>query len=126
MDSKQTAVLAARAIDQKKGTNVTVLKLEDLTILTDFFVVATGGSRVQTQAMSDAVEEALEANGLRAGRREGYGEGRWILLDYGTVIVHVFQEDERGFYNLERLWADAPALTREEVFGEEAFGADRQ
>jgi ribosome-associated protein len=122
LDSKQTAILAARAIDQKKGTNVTVLKLEDLTILTDFFVVATGGSRVQTQAMADAVEEALEANGLHAGRREGYGEGRWILLDYGVVIVHIFQEDERGFYNLERLWADAPALTREEVFGEKAFG----
>jgi ribosome-associated protein len=118
LDSKQTAVLAARAIDQKKGTNVTVLKLEDLTILADFFVVATGGSRVQTQAMSDAVEDVLEENGLRASRREGYGEGRWILLDYGTVIVHIFQEDDRGFYNLERLWADAPALTYEEVFGD--------
>jgi ribosome-associated protein len=119
LDSKQTAVLAARAIDQKKGTGVTVLKLEDLTILADFFVVATGGSRIQTQAMSDAVEDILDENGIRAGRREGYAEGRWILLDYGAVIVHIFQEDDRSFYNLERLWADAPALTREEVFGEE-------
>jgi ribosome-associated protein len=118
LDNKQTAVLAARAIDQKKGMNITVLKLEDLTILADFFVVATGNSRIQTQAMSDAVEEALEIHGLRAARREGYREGRWILLDYNTVIVHIFQEDDRNFYNLERLWADAPALTREEVFGD--------
>jgi ribosome-associated protein len=118
LDSKQTAILAARAIDRKKGMNITVLKLEDLTILADFFVVATGNSRVQTQAMSDAVEEALEPHELRAARREGYGEGRWILLDYNTVIIHIFQEDDRSFYNLERLWADAPALPREEVFND--------
>jgi len=105
-------------MDQRKGSKITVLKLEDLSTLTDYFVVGTGASRVQTQAMADAIEEQLEKAGFAPRKIEGFPEGRWILMDYGIVIVHIFQEDERSFYNLERLWADAPALSVQEVFPE--------
>lgn len=125
MNSKDMAILAARSMDARKGSKITVLKLEDLTVITDYFVVGTGTSRAQTQALAEAVSEALEAVGQNALRIEGFQEGRWILLDFGTVIVHIFQEDERRFYNLERLWADAPALPHDEVFPEGSADQDR-
>jgi len=105
-------------MDQRKGSKITILKVEDISTLTDYFVVGTGASRVQTQAMADSVEDEVSKaeGGLRPNRIEGLQEGRWILMDYGHVIIHIFQEDERNFYNLERLWADAPALPLEEVF----------
>ena len=118
MESKDLAILSARAMDARKGTKITVLKLEDLSTLTDYFVVGTGATRVQTQAMADSIDDALAKEGIRPSRIEGLQEGRWILMDYGQVIVHIFQEDERNFYSLERLWADAPALPFEEVFPE--------
>ena len=118
MDSKELAILSARAMDQRKGSKITILKVEDLSTLTDYFVVGTGASRIQTQAMADNIEEVVskEEGGLRPSRIEGLQEGRWILMDYGHVIIHIFQEDDRNFYNLERLWADAPALPMDEVF----------
>jgi ribosome-associated protein len=116
MESKELAILAARAMDQRRGSKITVLKLEDLSLLTDYFIVGTGTSRVQTQAIAEAVEDELEQAGVRPSRIEGKQEGRWILMDYGVIIVHIFLEDERNFYNLERLWADAPSLPNEEVF----------
>jgi ribosome-associated protein len=117
MESKELAILSARAMDQRKGSKITILKVEDLSTLTDYFVVGTGSSRVQTQAMADNIEDEIKkAAGLRPSRIEGLQEGRWILMDYGQVIIHIFLEDERNFYNLERLWADAPALPMGEVF----------
>jgi len=117
MESKELAILSARAMDQKKGSKITVLKVEDLSTLTDYFVVGTGSSRIQTQALADNIEDELsKGGGIRPNRIEGLQEGRWILMDYGQVIIHIFQEDERNFYNLERLWADAPALPMAEIF----------
>lgn len=110
MTSKDLALLAAKAIDEKKGRDIAILQLEELSLITDYFVISTGGSRVQTQAIADNVEEKMEQAGSRLYRREGYPEGRWILLDFGSTIVHIFQEEERQFYNLERLWADAPKI----------------
>ena len=118
MESKELAIACARAMDERRGTKITVLELEDLTTLTDYFVVGTGASRVQTRAMADRIEEVLSDAGIRPHRIEGLQEGRWVLMDYGQVIIHIFQEDERNFYSLERLWADAPALPFEEVFPE--------
>lgn len=110
MASKELALLAAKAIEDKKGWQVTILQLKDISLITDYFVLANGNSRIQTQAIADNVEEELEKNGFRPLRREGYLEGRWILLDYGFIIVHIFQEEERKFYNLERLWGDASVI----------------
>ena len=117
MESKELAIICARAMDERKGSKITILKVEDLSTLTDYFVVGTGSSRAQTQSMADNIEDEMKkVGGIRPNRIEGLQEGRWILVDYGQVIVHIFQEDERNFYNLERLWADAPALPVEEVF----------
>jgi len=113
MDSRELALLSAKAMDDKKARDISILELKDLSLITDYFVLANGTSRTQTQAIADNVEEELEKAGLKLIRREGYPEGRWILLDFGLIIVHIFQEEERLFYNLERLWGDAPRLQYE-------------
>jgi len=107
MESKETALLACKAIDDKKGRKIVLLELNGISLLTDYFIICNGNSRTQTQAIADNVEKEMKQVGLYQPRREGYAEGRWILLDYGTVIIHIFQEEEREFYHLERLWGDA-------------------
>lgn len=114
MNSKEMALLAAKAAAAKKGRDITILRLEELSLITDYFVIVNGNSRVQTQAIADNVEEEMELAGFRLSRREGYPEGRWILLDFGDVIAHIFQEEERNFYSLERLWGDAPEISFQE------------
>mgnify|MGYP001163395661 CR=1 FL=1 len=111
MDSKEIALLAAKAMDDKKARDISILQLENISLITDYFVLSSGNSRTQTQAIADNVEEELAKAGLCLLRREGYPEGRWIVLDYGSVIVHIFQEEDRLFYNLERLWGDAPRVS---------------
>lgn len=110
MDSKEIAFLMAKAMDEKKARQISILKLQELSLITDYFIICNGNSRVQTQAIADNVEEILKNSGIPLLRREGYTEGRWILLDFGPHIAHIFQEEERNFYNLERLWGDAPRL----------------
>lgn len=77
------------------------------TILADRFVIITGRSKVQTRAIADAIAEKVKEAGMRVGRIEGYSDGNWILLDLGNIVVHVFTPEQRAFYNLERLWAEA-------------------
>lgn len=107
MTPLEIAKTAAKALDTKLGGDIKILKIEDLTILADYFVIATGGSSTQVSALSGEVEFMLEQQGIRVGHREGFDGGGWQLLDYGCVIVHVFQPATREFYALERLWADA-------------------
>jgi ribosome-associated protein len=92
----------------KKGEEFVALEVGSRTILADTFAIVTGRSKVQTRAIADAIIEAVETGGGRVGRKEGYSEGSWILLDIGSVVVHVFTPEQRTFYNLERLWSDAP------------------
>lgn len=110
MDSKEIALLACKAIEEKKGKNIVLLELTGISLITDCFVICNGTSRTQTQAIADHVEKEMGKVELFLKRREGYAQGRWILQDYGPVIVHIFQEEEREFYNLERLWGDAPLI----------------
>jgi ribosome-associated protein len=98
----------------KKAMDVTVLDLAALSPVTDHFVVASGRSRTAVQALADAVREAMEQVGERPLRTEGYAEARWICLDFGDVVVHLFQEDVRRYFDLERLWGDAPQRVVEE------------
>jgi len=93
----------------KKGEEFLAIDVGEKTILADVFALVTGRSKIQTRSIADAIVEAVKSAGLRAGRIEGYGEGTWILLDLGDIVVHVFTPEQRTFYNLERLWADAPA-----------------
>jgi ribosome-associated protein len=106
--------LAAHAAGEKKATDVVALDLRTVASFTDLFLICTGASTRQVQAISNAVEEGLRKNGKRPLHIEGYSSGEWILLDYGDFIVHVFSPASRRFYDLERLWRDAARLEIEE------------
>lgn len=101
----------AVALD-KKAADLLVLNLSEISSFTDYFVICSAGSERQAQAIADAIEEKLRARGRRPGSIEGFAASRWILLDYGEVLFHVFLEDARRFYGLERLWGDAGDETR--------------
>ena len=108
---KELALLAARALSDKKGKEIRVMEIAELTTLADYFVLATGASNTQINALVDNVEKVLaEEAGEQPLHREGYRGGTWVLLDYGCVIVHVFQDEARKFYDLERLWSDAEVI----------------
>ena len=107
MESLQLATSIAKVLDTKKAANVKVLKVRDLTVLTDYFVIANGTSTTHVKSLAEEVEFQLEQQSVKALRTEGYDAKNWILLDYGTVIVHVFYPQAREFYDLEHLWADA-------------------
>ena len=110
MTALETAMAAAKAIDSKKGKGIKVLRIDDLTVIADYFVIATGSSTTQVKALAGEVEYALGQTGVKPLRVEGFDSGGWILLDYNTVIVHIFQPSTRDFYSLERLWADAQEI----------------
>ena len=114
MDSFELAKAIAKALDKKKGEGIEVLHVEELTTLADYFVLASGGSTTQVRALADEVEELTEKLGLGQPRREGRGGDSWILLDLGSVIVHVFTKESRDYYQLEKLWGDAPVVSVEE------------
>ena len=116
MTPKELALIAVNALDEKKGKEISALHITELTTLADYFVIATGSSNTQINALCGAVEKALdEQAGEKPLRREGYREGTWVLLDYGCLCVHVFSEEAREFYDLERLWKDGEALDLSEV-----------
>jgi ribosome-associated protein len=101
------AQIAVKALDDKKASNITVLKTRDVTILADYFVICTANSTTQIKSLSDEVEKVLKERGEAPLRNEGYRSGGWVLVDFGCVIVHLFLKEIRDFYNLERLWGDA-------------------
>ena len=109
-DSRRTAVAAARAALEKKAEDVVVLDLRGVSGYTDFLVIGSGGSDRQLEAIAESVEQELTAQGHRVIGTEGQRGGRWVLLDFGDVVVHVFHNDDRSHYDLEGLWADAPRI----------------
>lgn len=106
--SWQLALAAARTAADNRGRDIVVLDMREITPIFDYFVVATGSSRRQLHAMSEEIDHTLEDD-LNDHRDsiEGYQESRWILLDYGTVVIHLFDEETRAYYDLEQLWCDA-------------------
>jgi len=104
----RTAVAAA---EDRKAQDLKVLHLGDVSGFTDYFLICSGTNERQVQAIADAVEERLRAERVCPLHVEGYNRGQWVLLDYGDLVVHVFQEQPRSFYALERLWSDAPDVT---------------
>lgn len=113
MDSLQTAKLAAKALDSKKGLDIKIIRIRDISSIADYFVIATGTSNTHVKALADEVEFKLDEAGISVSSVEGQRNDTWILLDYIDVIVHVFSEDAREYYNLERLWEDGEIIDAE-------------
>lgn len=107
----EITVAAARAAAEKKAQEIIALDVSDRLVLTDTFLVASGETERQVGAIVDGIEEALHALGVKAIRREGLGQNRWVLLDFGDLVAHVQHAEDREFYALERLWRDCPVIT---------------
>ncbi len=116
MDNKK-AEIAIKALDKKKGIDIEAIKVGDLTVLTDYFVLVTGTSNTHIRSLSEEVEFCMKEAGFEPLRREGRATG-WILLDYGDVIVHVFSAEQREQYSLEKLWADAEKVDISDILTE--------
>ena len=102
--------LTHTAIDDKRGEDIVVLNMQGISLLADYFVIAEGGSERQVQAIAREIKEKAEEAGYTVRKIEGFDTARWILVDMGDVVAYIFHKDERGYYNLERLWGDAPTL----------------
>ena len=110
MTALETAKVAVKALDSKKGADIALMNIGGITTIGDYFVVASGSSTTQVKALADEVDEQLSKLGIEPKRVEGYQSANWILLDYYEVIVHIFLQETREFYSLERLWSDAPQV----------------
>ena len=110
MQAIEKAKKIAECLDNKKGRRITVIEVGELTSISDYFVIASGGSAAQVKAMADEVEEKLREAGYTPVHVEGYQVATWILLDYSDVVVHIFLEETREFYDIERLWTDAKKI----------------
>lgn len=108
MDSKTLLKAAVKAAEDKKAEEIVVLNMQGVSLIADYFLICHGTSEKQVQAIAREVKATAEKNGLDVKKIEGFEEARWVLIDMGDVIAHVFHKDERGYYNLERLWGDAP------------------
>ena len=108
--SIELAVAAAQALDDKKGEDILILDVSNLLVVTDVFLLASGTSTRHVRSLMDDAEFALRELNRRPIRREGAEYGEWVLLDYGDVVIHVFEKETRSYYDLERLWADAPRI----------------
>lgn len=115
MTSIELVKFAVKLLENKKATDISVLDIREVTSLGDYFVVASGGSTTQVKALAGELEEKLSGQGIEPGRIEGESSASWILMDYGDVIVHIFNHETRDFYCLERLWGDAPRIDASEL-----------
>ncbi|GKQ42515.1 ribosomal silencing factor RsfS [Companilactobacillus sp. RD055328] len=107
MDSLKLTQIAVEAADDKHANNIKVLDIQEMSIVADYFVIMDASSSRQVEAIVNEIEDQVEANGGQIGHKEGNKNSSWILLDIGDVIIHVFLNEEREFYNLEKLWSDA-------------------
>jgi ribosome-associated protein len=108
MTEKDTLLIAAKAADDKRAENIVALNMKGISLVADYFLICHGNSDKQVQAIAKEMKDKAEEQQISVKRMEGYDEARWILVDLGDVIAHVFHKDERSYYNLERLWGDAP------------------
>ncbi|MDO5336921.1 MAG: ribosome silencing factor [Eubacteriales bacterium] len=116
---REMAVLACKALDEKKGKDIKVIDIHKVSVIADYFIIASGSNSNQVDAMVDNVQEQLGRAGFEPKQIEGTRNSSWILMDYGDVIVHVFDEENRLFYDLERIWRDGQILEMKEFVGQE-------
>jgi len=109
-DTRKTVLLCTNAALKKKATDLVILKVQELSSFTDYFVICSGSSDRQVQAIADSIQTDLKKSGQLPLGVEGGRSGKWVLMDFGDVVVHVFYEATREFYDIERLWADAPSM----------------
>lgn len=109
LDSLRFVEIAARAASGKKAQKIVIMDMRKTLPVTDYFLIASGTSTTQVQAVADAIDEKLEEAGMKLLHKEGFREAHWILLDYGHFVAHIFTNEDRQFYNLEQLWVDAPS-----------------
>jgi|InofroStandDraft_1065614.scaffolds.fasta_scaffold31968_2 iojap-like ribosome-associated protein len=111
---KEMVKLAIKALEDKKGEDIRIIDIREVSVLADYFIIASGSNANQVQAMTDNVEEVLGKAGYEPRQIEGYRSANWILMDYGDIIVHVFCREDRLFYDLERIWRDGKMVATEE------------
>lgn len=107
--------LAYEAIDEKKGQDIMVIDISEVSSIADYFIIASGMNVRQVQAISDSVTEVLGKNGYNYKSMEGFENANWILLDYGDTIIHIFNQEDRRFYDLERIWRDGKLIEKEDL-----------
>ena len=111
--SKEMARIAYKALEEKKAEDSRVISIEKVSVIADYFLIASGTNRNQVQALAESVEEMLAKAGYEARQKEGVQSANWILMDYGDIIVHIFDKDNRLFYDLERIWVDGETISAE-------------
>lgn len=113
IESKEAAKIAVNAMEEKKAEDIRIIEISEISTLADYFIIANGSNVNQVHAISDHVEEQLAKNGIHPRQIEGYENANWVLMDYGDVIVHIFDKENRLFYNLERIWRDGKQIEKE-------------
>lgn len=111
MDSKKVLEIAAKACDDKQARDITILNMDQISLIADYFLICHANNERQVQAITKGVKDALEEHNVLVNHIEGYEQARWIIVDTGHIICHIFHEEERRYYNLERLWGDASEVS---------------
>lgn len=115
MDSREMARIAVKALEDKKGEDIRIIDISKVSVLADYFIIANGSNTNQVQALVDNVQEELFQAGVEAKQVEGYNTASWILMDFGDIIVHVFSQEDRLFYDLERIWRDGEFISIQDI-----------
>ena len=115
MTSRELAKIALSGLSDKKAQDIKVIDISEISVMADYFIIASGSNRNQVQAMADNVEEKLHDAGVTPRQIEGYHTANWILMDFNDIIVHIFNEEDRLFYNLEKIWLDGKVIDAEKL-----------
>ena len=115
MSAKELVKIAYNALDDKKGQDICIINIEEISTVADYFIIASGDNRNQVQAIADNVSDELGKVGCEVKQTEGYHSANWILMDYGDIIVHIFNKEDRLFYDLERIWRDGKIVEIDEL-----------
>lgn len=110
VNALETAQLCAEGADSKKAFDIQILDIRELTVIADYFVICSGSNTTQVSAIADSIGHTLAQAGIRYSHVEGVAESQWVLMDYGDVVVHVFEEQARAYYSLDKLWGEAPRI----------------
>lgn len=115
MDSREMARIAVKALEEKKGEDIRIIDISNVSVIADYFIIANGTNTNQVQTLADNVQEELFKAGVTTKQVEGYNTASWILMDFNDIIVHVFSQEDRLFYDLERIWRDGTLISPSEI-----------